>query len=139
MQMKRRSVLVGRLLVIACMTMVSFSLGTFVFWGTGCACDGPNRFAGINPFRDRAPEWAAQEFFLELSSGRCKLEDEVLCRQALKNGHVTEWRLATRESKNGVVILYYDARYHDPAGWPTSVSLTVQLTSSGWKVISYGG
>jgi hypothetical protein len=130
---------VRRLLLIVGMTVVTFFLATFGFWGLGCACDGPNRFAGVDPFRDRAPERAAQDFFRELSSGRCTSAEEVLCQQALRNGRVTNWELVTRETKGGHTILYYDIRYEDPAGWPTGVSLELEATIAGWKVVSYSG
>lgn len=126
-----------RTLALIGTTVATFLLGTFVFWGTGCACDGPDRFAGVNPFRNRAPERATQKFLQAISSGECDVEEEALCRQALANGRVTEWSFTTRETRNGTTILYYDVHYERPLDRHVAVSITVEPTSAGWRISSY--
>lgn len=97
-----------------------------VFAQTHCACgeyfEEVTGWTVFNPFRDRSPERSAAQFLDELKDGKCTVDDQ-LCRHALDEHRISEWRLENRHDRNGRVELYY--RLTKP-GAPPKLRLTGQ-------------
>jgi hypothetical protein len=84
---------------------------------TDCACgDFHEEVSGLvirNPFRDRAPEKAANLFFEKLRQGQCAgypadpAMGIQLCKYALEEHSVANWRLVNRQDQEQHVLLYY--------------------------------
>jgi len=81
-----------------------------VFGEYDCACgdfhDQVTGFVVWNPFRDRSPERAADSFLNDIRANRCSRPDD-LCRYALPDHRVSDWKLACREDLPAGVRLYY--------------------------------
>ena len=114
-----------------------------VFAETNCACgeyfQEVTGWTVFNPFRDQSPERSAAQFLDELKEGKCTV-DAQLCRYALDEHRISEWRLENRHDRNGRVELYY--RLTKP-GAPTKLRLegqgrvNVALSQSRWTVSFY--
>ncbi len=115
-----------------------------VFGEHDCACgdfhDQVTGFVVWNPFRDRAPERATDNFLNDLRANRCSGPDD-LCRYALPNHRISDWTLAYRENLPAGVRLYYkltkygtsDRAYHLTG----EGSVFVRRAGARWEVTWY--
>jgi hypothetical protein len=108
-----------------------------------CACGDwyimTSRTVLWNPFRDRAPEQAAEFFLARLRNNTCTA-DPGLCAAALATRRVSAWKLGYREDSEAHVTLYYRlTKFGSPVGDDLSGqgAITVSRQGSGWAVTGY--
>lgn len=92
-----------------------------------------------NPFRDRQPEIAGDDF---LSKGRAIDSDGAIavCQPSLPAHRVTAWKLSYREDSGDVATLYYKLTKHGMEGQSnvTGVGvIDVRKTPAGWCVAGF--
>ncbi len=108
-----------------------------------CACGDwyimTSRTVLWNPFRDRAPEQAAESFLVCLRANTCTA-DSGLCASSLPTLRVSEWKLGYREDAGAHVTLYYRLTKFDSTDGDAlsgQGAITVSRQVSGWVVTGY--
>lgn len=106
-----------------------------------CECEDPvdsERFSQVNPFRDRGPERAADEFFREVQSGKCReFTGSVPYCERESRFKIVSWNPTGRVSyaDGSVGMRYWVLRTEgqkDSFGDPVWVD--VQRSGESWKV-----
>lgn len=108
---------------------------------------GDHNYVLFNPFRDRAPEQAADAYLEAMRRGNCaeaarlstnpNLPNELTCDQ-LQNEYrnarnLFVQRLRDRKENQGNVVLYYSNSGAGVEGnW-----VAVRQTGAGWRVVSF--
>jgi hypothetical protein len=142
---KRRRKLIWKISALG--LLVIFCASAYVWFrytetaASACECGDPYdkpKLAAINPFRDRAPERAANHLMAELQAGHClSLPTALQYCGAEKRFKITSWKLTGRIPNSGnITMRYYVQRaeqgQHGSFGDP--VWITVVRKSSLWEV-----
>ena len=116
---------------------------------TDCACgDFHEEVSGFvirNPFRDRTPEKAANAFFEKLRQGQCVIAPfdpamgVELCKYALDEHRVSNWKLVNRHDQDHHVLLFYKlTKLNEPDHNLTGEgALGITKTGDKWFVTEY--
>jgi hypothetical protein len=110
-----------------------------------CACgDFHDKVTGLvvrNPFRDLAPERAADSFLASLRANKCYVGNE-LCDYALPEHRVSDWRLVNRDDAGDSATLYFRLTKYGNLDQRYSLTgegmIRLRKDTTGWRVLSYG-
>lgn len=143
-----RKTVIGIALVLVAIIAVLLLLGRtrpvlFALGESGDPLKAPS-FSIFNPFRDRAPERAAERVLEDLRDARfdsalggLQLSDEVKQETKQREGAhpLLSWELVGRNDSDDGVRLFYRAKRADTpnAASPLWLSLSHPATNEGWK------
>ena len=110
-----------------------------------CACtdfsEEVTGFTLFNPFRDRAPEAAADSFLGDIRQGRCLVDGQAIdCTRTNLKPLAFEWRLKNRRNMSDQVVLYYQFTRLDGAHverWSGEGVVGVSEIKGIWKPRSF--
>jgi hypothetical protein len=99
----------------------------------------------FNPLRDRAPEVAAEHFFVDLREGRLQqsgFKTKQFKVDAYENGIPGfAWKLRNRKYENGKVILFYNFDKYEAgvtSNFDSEGAVEVVKEDWVWKVSDFG-
>jgi hypothetical protein len=119
---------------------------TLVYWigELDCACgdwhEKITRSVVWNPFRDQAPELAAETFLIGLQNNQCHAPEE-LCRAALANKRPANWELRFRENEGQTSHMYFAltriGRNENVRELSGQAVVTARFQEGLWQIIEY--
>ena len=136
--------LAGTLAVVGILTFLLTAGPVILAFSEASSPSSEPAWSLMNPFRDRGPERAADEFLRHLRDGDPTVEltsvpnvsPQVISRE-LEIGLV-DWRLVWREDSDNRSRLLFRVRRDDDSAIETPVRMTIRLDSSGaYKVSEY--
>jgi hypothetical protein len=117
-----------------------------VFCGSPDDSIRPKKYCLMNPFRDKRPEFLAEEALRELKNGNSDVISSLLEWEPTKEGkkgfieserkyRVSDWRIGGREdSEETVFLTYWVFREDYFDGRPESVNFLVVRDGQDWKL-----
>jgi hypothetical protein len=100
----------------------------------------------LNPFRDRAPEVAAEAVLSHFKRGDyaqalSQIEDPAAVKRELseheKQYRLRSWKLLNRRDADGTVKLFYRTERGQSKGLESPLWISVQRASTDWKVTRF--
>lgn len=107
------------------------------------ACCGMTRFVLLNPFRDRSPEAAAEQFLIEMKAEQMMAviatTDErrkSICQEENRL-HYSTWKVKDRENASAQQSKVFYLRWSTGESVPSAAWIGLQVQDSVWRVVSY--
>ncbi len=110
-----------------------------------CSCtDYSEEVTGLtlfNPFRDRAPETAAESFLADIRQGKCLADGHAIdCTHTDLKARAFEWRLKNRRDMSDQIFLYYQFTRLDGVNverWSGEGMVSISETKGIWEPRSF--
>lgn len=100
---------------------------------------GNSLFVVFNPFRDKTPEFEAENVLEQLREGNCKeigTDLEIDCDRETTSELMT-WNLVDREEQTDRIRLHYAVYRRNNESRYSNVWITLQNESGSWKARSF--
>jgi hypothetical protein len=136
-------------IVLVASLFASLAILCFVAWigfrymetkSSACECEDPvdnDRFAVLNPFRDRTPERVAIEVMQAFQSGRCPpfALPQDYCKNE-KLDKIASWKLTGREARQDTVTIRFwvTRTRQDGVNFGDPFWVTLQHQGQSWNV-----
>ncbi|MBS1802680.1 MAG: hypothetical protein JST28_04905 [Acidobacteria bacterium] len=132
--------------LLGVLVVYRFTQPVLFYIHSDCACtdwsDRVEAFAVLNPFRNRAPERAADGFLLDLREGRRSSYStpELASDASQAKLRSLQWKLNFRENQSNRVTLYYKLDKNSPGAIPAYDSeglIEVEKANGIWKAAKF--